>query len=241
MAGAMIDKATTSVEGWQPFETEKLEIRLPETYVGGDPRRDLRGAIERSAQLGLVYESLSKRVEAPKNEEQFRRSFADKLSKGAPKRTSNVEWHFWAMDVDVALMEPDVESVEGRRNPTAAVLLESVGLLRRREALPVYLSKNVKDVRSQMGATLIEQAIAGLGPYEAGRAVLEVSSKKPRLFGRVTPGLRMLVYAIKGHAGFWQLQFMAGIDDWDSLLPTFEQCASTLRLKEIDAVLSTNR
>ncbi len=184
---------------------------------------------------------MSKRVDAPNSEEQFRRAYADQLSKGAPKRTSNLEWHFWALDVDAALVEPDAESVEGRRNPTASVLLESLGLMRRREALPVYLSKNVKDVRAQMGAALIEQQIGGLGPYEAGRAVLEVPAKKPRLFGSATPGLRMLAYAIKGQSGFWQLQFMAGIDDWERLLPTFEQSAATLRLKEIDSALATNR
>jgi hypothetical protein len=44
-----------------------------------------------------------------------------------------------------------------------------------------------------------------------------------------------LSYAIKGRQEFWLLQYSAAIEDRDRLLPVFEQSASTLRLKEVDA------
>lgn len=212
--------------GWQKFETEKLELWLPDSYVGGDPRRDLRSIIERSPKLGPMYQLVSKAVDSPRSEEEWRRRFAKDQTKGKTKDGA-VEFFFRAFDYDV-------ESLHHDRFPYVHVLREKVGLLRRGEPLPTYLLKSMNSLSSEFRASAVEQSIVRLGPYEAGRLVIEIAQKK-KLLGSTSPGMWQLSYAIKGRQEFWLLQYSAAIEDRDRVLPIFEQSASTLRLKEIDA------
>jgi hypothetical protein len=211
--------------GWQKFETEKLELWLPDSYVGGDPRRDLRSIVERSPKLGPMYQLVSKAVDSPRGEEEWRRRFAKEWTKGKTKDGA-VEFFFRAFDSGVESLHHD-RSVH--------VLREKVGLLGRRASLRSYLSKGMNVfVSSRSPSPVLEQSIVRLGPYEAGRLVIEIAQKK-KLLGSTSPGMWQLSYAIKGRQEFWLLQYSAAIDDRDRALPIFEQSASTLRLKEVDA------
>jgi hypothetical protein len=209
--------------GWQKFETEKLELWLPDSYVGGDPRRDLRSIVERSPKLGPMYQLVSKAVDSPRAEEEWRRRFAKEWTKGKTKDGA-VEFFFRAFD-------SSIESLHHDR--LVHVLREKVGLLGRRASLQSYLSKGMNIfVPSRSPSRVLEQSIVRLGPYETGRLVVEITQKK--LLGSTNPGMWQLSYAIKGRQEFWLLQYSAAIDDQERALPVFEQSASTLRLKEVD-------
>jgi hypothetical protein len=211
--------------GWQKFETEKLELWLPDSYVGGDPRRGLQNIVERSPKLGPMYQLVSKAVDSPRGEEEWRRRFAKDWTKGKTKKGA-VEFFFRAFD-------SAVESLH--RDRSVHVLREKVGLLGGRASLRSYLSKGMNIfVSSRSPSPVLEQSIVRLGPYEAGRLMIEIAQKK-KLLGSSTPCMWQLSYAIKGRQEFWLLQYSAAIEDRDRMLPVFEQSASTLRLKEVDA------
>jgi hypothetical protein len=210
---------------WQKFKTEKLELWLPDSYVGGDPRRDLRSIVERSPKLGPMYQLVSKTVDSPRSEEEWRRRFAKEWTTGKTKDGA-VEVFFRAFD-------SGIESLY--RDRSVHILREKVGLLGRRASLQSYLSKGMNVfVPSRSPSQVLEQAIVRLGPYEAGRLVIKIA-QKTKLFGSKNHDMWQLSYAIKGRQEFWLLQYSAAIEDRERLLPVFEQSASTLRLAEVDA------
>jgi hypothetical protein len=209
--------------GWQKFETEKLELWLPDSYVGGDPRRDLRIIVERSPKLGPMYQLMSKVVDSPRSEEEWRRRFAKEWTKGKTK-VGAVEVFFRAFDSGFESLYHD-RSVH--------ILCEKVGLLGRRASLQSYLSRGM-NVFVPSRSPSLEQSIVRLGPYEAGRMVVKIA-QKTKLLGSKNPDMWQLSYAIKGRQEFWLLQYSAAIEDQELALPVFEQSASTLRLKEVDA------
>ena len=223
--------AAQTAPGWQKFETEKLDLWLPDSYIGGDPRSDLRSVVEQSKKLGPMYQFLAKATPSSEHrtEEEWRRRFARQWSKGKTKEGA-VEFFFSAFDSEVHGEPQLVDFLFAE----VRVWREKVGFLRRREPLQTYLLKSAKDASSRIGARLVEQTLVRLGPYESGRLVMDLATKK--LVGRMIPAaLRQLSYVIRGRGEFWGLQYTVAPDNWDRLLPVFEESASTLRLKEVDA------
>lgn len=209
--------------GWQRFETEKLELWLPGSYLGGDPRLDLRSIFDRP-ELAPVFQWWKTQPDSPElAEEEWRRQLAKVWCKKMKKDEGSKQRFFAAFDTEIG-MSMEVETV---------VLRMKLALSRRRDPLHKTVSAVVGEFSTLRNITVREHSIVRLGPYEAGRLVTEAAEAKR--FGRTGPPVaRQLWYVIKGKKELWIIRYHAPIAAWDRQLPVFEKSAATLRLQEVD-------
>ena len=186
--------AAEPTRGWQKFETEKLELCLPDTYVGGDPRRDKRGMLERSKEVGPEFHALMKT-----------------LIKQLRRTEERVDGWFGALD-----------SAGGARPAEVRLVCERIGWTKRNVSAQTYVEKGWNP-RFGQRIPVLERSTVRLGPYESERVVLEVAENR-----------RLLMYVVKGRKEFCSLAYGADAEEWDRLLPIFEESAATLELKKVE-------
>jgi hypothetical protein len=154
-------KTAEPAPGWQRFETENLEISLPDSYVGGDPRRDKRGILERSREVGPDFHDLMKSIVG-----QLR------------KTDERVDGWFGALD-SASEAQPGI--------PEVRVVRERVGFTGRRKSLHEYVERwlNPRGLARvyARGVSVLEQSsTVRLGRHESERFVIDVAGERKLMY-----------------------------------------------------------
>ena len=212
--------------GWQKFETERLELWLPASYLGGDPRHDLRSIFERP-ELAPVFQWWKTQPDSRElTEEEWRRWFAKMWCKKMKKDEGRKQRLFVAFDTEIDTGHVlDVEVV---------VFRLKLPLWQVRVPFRTHVATTVTELSALRSVTVLEHSIVPLGAYESGRLVTEGAPAKR--FGRTGPAVaRQLWYLLKGKNELLIIRYHAPIDAWNRQLPIFEKSAATLRLQGVDA------
>jgi len=189
------------VQDWKKFSTEEIEILLPDTFIGGHPKKD------------------KKRIEAEiaKVPEKFQKLFQNYFKSGAKG--------FYT-----PLMAVDTKADESYDYLTVfSVNVEKLSLLKLGTSLEKYLDESIKQLGKN--GKLVEKGLVNLQNYQAARTVLHYMKnaglfKKPTITLQIA-----VIYTIKVTSRIWNFFYFTTPARYEIESPIFEQSIDSVLIK----------
>jgi hypothetical protein len=186
---------------WKKYTTEELEIVLPKTFIGGDPKKDKKA----------IASAISK---VP---EKYQQSMNIFFKKGNSKGHTP----FMAIDSKVDESYDYLTCVNS--------FIEILPLFQRGVSIEKYLAEFSKKLGKQY--KLVEEGLVTLQNYQAGRVIIHIMEKaglfkKPTKILQIG-----IVYTMKVGSRVWNFFYYTTPARYDLELPVFEQSVDSVLIK----------
>jgi len=186
---------------WKKFSTNEVEIMLPDTYIGGHPKKDKKLIEAEIMKVPLKYQKIMKNY----------------------FKSGSKEYETPLITVDTMIDDTyDYLTI-------FMVNIEKLPLLKTGISLEKYVEQNEKQLGKN--GKLVEKGLVNLQNYQASRLVLHYLEnaglfKKPTKVLQIA-----VVYSIKVTSRIWNFFYFTTPARFDLELPLFEESIDSVHIK----------
>jgi hypothetical protein len=186
---------------WKKFSTEEIEILLPDTFIGGQPKKDKKKIEAEILKVPLKYQKIMK-------------NYFKSQSK----------------DYDTPLITVDTMVDDSYDYLTILTTnIEKLPLLKIGLSLEKYIDQSIKKIGKK--GKLIEKGLVNLQNYQASRVVMHYMEnaglfKKPTKTLQIA-----IIYSIKVSSRIWNFFYFTTPARYEIELPYFEESIDSVIIK----------